>query len=605
MPIAWHNPLTNETSLISATSWGTYATVGANLSQLAERGRHDCSHQVYKAINDSRPETFENHQWLQSVRVFPNGSGVALVHNEFHGEQEGIREYCSFDGKTPTGQCIEWSTDAARTADGGSTWQLVAAPVLTLPRRYIKDAALAGYGALGPMQFLSEDERETNEEGREEAKGDGDGDGDGNGDGNGDGDNGGKSIAGGYYYGHVYRSFHNGTGAGPPGVSAKGICAWRAQDPTDQASFRGWNGSAWASRWINPYAPLSSSPSPSTEPSLPPPDDLWKYTCATIDTGGDGSSHPNLKEFAASADVGGGAGAGAAAAADTAPAAAAAAPFGEDWPTHVMFGWPEGKAQVVSYSFASVRAAGGGRRRRTRRIHDEAQPFTEWSPAQYLDVSDWLDPHTLKGLKLMYPVLLDDDSPFTLRSKRQQDPVQAAADMLSYNLIGNRSLHLWAVFERQLIVRIPVAWQAPPSTKPRPEPPAGPFPPLPPVPANCSFVRVSGAGLAGVDGDYKKTSRGGGGGGGRGGGRGGGGVAGSMPKLEPGSYQKDSGHQIYCRAPSPRSKCRWVIAHRGTPPVMYEASTVNDGGTSVPAEGWTVASSFSGVPPFPTMACVG
>ena len=28
MPLAWHNPLTNRTSLISANDWGTFAKVG-------------------------------------------------------------------------------------------------------------------------------------------------------------------------------------------------------------------------------------------------------------------------------------------------------------------------------------------------------------------------------------------------------------------------------------------------------------------------------------------------------------------------------------------------------------------------------------------------
>ena len=80
MPTAWHNPLTNQSFLIAAVSWGTYPTVGPNLSALV---KHDCSQRVYTAVNDSRPETYANHQWLQSARVFPNGSGFALIHNEY------------------------------------------------------------------------------------------------------------------------------------------------------------------------------------------------------------------------------------------------------------------------------------------------------------------------------------------------------------------------------------------------------------------------------------------------------------------------------------------------------------------------------------------
>merc|ERR1719253_659556 len=150
MPTAWHNPLTNTSYLIWASSGWTYPSVGPSLSHLT---KHDCSEQVYKAINDTRPWTYKNHQWLQAARIFPNGSGFALVHNEFHGEQEGNRSYCSFDRKTSTGQCIEWSTDLAKTDNGGATWELIHSPLITMPRRYIKDAPMEGYGALGSILY--------------------------------------------------------------------------------------------------------------------------------------------------------------------------------------------------------------------------------------------------------------------------------------------------------------------------------------------------------------------------------------------------------------------------------------------------------------------
>ena len=52
MPIAWHNPMTNTSYLISSTDC-TYAAVGKTLDAVG--GRHDCSRTPYKAINDSRP----------------------------------------------------------------------------------------------------------------------------------------------------------------------------------------------------------------------------------------------------------------------------------------------------------------------------------------------------------------------------------------------------------------------------------------------------------------------------------------------------------------------------------------------------------------------
>ena len=186
MPIAWHNPLTNLSSLISSTDC-TFPGVGPTLDAAA--GPHRCGASPYVAGRNSAPWSYDNHQWLQSVRVHPNGTGFAWIHNEFHGEQPPHnRSYCSFDSKQSDGQCVLWSTDLGTTADGGATWELAAAPVLALPRPYVKDAAIAGYGALG-----------------------------------------GVVRQGGWYYAHVGRSYRNGTGAGPPGTSASGTCVFRAR----------------------------------------------------------------------------------------------------------------------------------------------------------------------------------------------------------------------------------------------------------------------------------------------------------------------------------------------------------------------------------------
>lgn len=63
----------------------------------------------------------------------------------------------------------------------------------------------------------------------------------------------------------------------------------------------------------------------------------------------------------------------------------------------------------------------------------------------------------LKGVgTMMYPVLLDHDSPFSLGTDR--DSLEVRASALSYGLVGNESLHIYFVVARSLIVRIPVAW---------------------------------------------------------------------------------------------------------------------------------------------------
>lgn len=133
-----------------------------------------------------------------------------MVHNEFHGELSGNISYCSFTRKTDKGQCIEWSTDFATTINGGATWQLKHAPLITLPRPYIKDAAIAGYGELGAVLYNHID---------------------------------------GFYYCHVSRSYRNNTGAGPPNTVGGGTCVFRTRDPYNSSDFYGWNGTDWSTTW--------------------------------------------------------------------------------------------------------------------------------------------------------------------------------------------------------------------------------------------------------------------------------------------------------------------------------------------------------------------
>ena len=74
----------------------------------------------YRSSSDSSVCAFFGLAKFRRTQVFANGTGFAFVHNEFHGEQEHNRSYCSFDSKTDTGQCILWSTDLATTVNGGA-----------------------------------------------------------------------------------------------------------------------------------------------------------------------------------------------------------------------------------------------------------------------------------------------------------------------------------------------------------------------------------------------------------------------------------------------------------------------------------------------------
>ena len=73
MPLAWHNPVTNRTSLISANDWGTFAKVAASLGALGSgKGQADCSHRVYPSVNSSDPAAYASHQWMQASGRDPN-----------------------------------------------------------------------------------------------------------------------------------------------------------------------------------------------------------------------------------------------------------------------------------------------------------------------------------------------------------------------------------------------------------------------------------------------------------------------------------------------------------------------------------------------------
>ena len=159
MPVAWFNRGANRSSLIFATSQGVHASVahGPTLDGLSR----DCDRVVFNSTFSHEPETFANNQWIQSVRLFPNGSAYALVHNEFKGELYNNPDFCScLSNRThPNASCANhcelWSTGLAVSKDAGNTFELVHEPpkhlVAALPWRFRKDQKLAGYGAVSTL----------------------------------------------------------------------------------------------------------------------------------------------------------------------------------------------------------------------------------------------------------------------------------------------------------------------------------------------------------------------------------------------------------------------------------------------------------------------
>ena len=56
-------------------------------------------------------------------------------------------------------------------------------------------------------------------------------------------------------------------------------------------------------------------------------------------------------------------------------------------------------------------------------------PFTAWEPAQLLDITGWCAPGICAGQPLMYPALLDADSPFGLGANTAEGQSPPATEL--------------------------------------------------------------------------------------------------------------------------------------------------------------------------------
>lgn len=169
MPQAWYSRGTNTTYFMGASHARMVAGIGATLDEAPTA----CSGQIFNGTHDrhgyeSGPQTYANFQWLQSVRVFADGTAAGLVHNEFKGEfspwNDGryCSKHCTDAGRDVNASsgcknviCEIWSTGLAVSTNGGSSFELVATPpqhlVAALPHRYNFDSPISGYGAISSI----------------------------------------------------------------------------------------------------------------------------------------------------------------------------------------------------------------------------------------------------------------------------------------------------------------------------------------------------------------------------------------------------------------------------------------------------------------------
>eukprot|EP00937_MAST-01D_sp_MAST-1D-sp2_P008027 g8027.t1 len=222
MPAAFYSPVTNLTYMWAAVSGGVRPNVAPGPRGLASV-RHDCSRTLFNSSFLGDPASFANFQWLQAAHVFANGTGFALVHNEFHGwDVPNASSFCAYNKTvrpprphTLGGVCNMWSTGVARTRDGGETWQLVAPPpahrVFSAPYRYERGDTVFGYGALSPALQGGD----------------------------------------GAFYGLVH--------VVSKGAQPSANCAYRTPQPFDPASYRLWDGRGFNARSMDAYQPAAAA----------------------------------------------------------------------------------------------------------------------------------------------------------------------------------------------------------------------------------------------------------------------------------------------------------------------------------------------------------
>jgi len=215
-PIAWHNRATNTSYFMSAQHERMVAGTASSLDHAptACSGPILTSHDAHGY--DSGPQSYANFQWLQSIRVFADGTAAGLVHNEFKGEfapwddHRYCQKHCADRSPVNASGCRDevceiWSTGLAISSDGGATFDLAASPphhlVAALPHKYSFNEPISGYGAVSSM----------------------------------------LRGADGAFYGliNVKNDCHN-NGSAPSlcGNISAGNCIWRAENLKDPASFR-------------------------------------------------------------------------------------------------------------------------------------------------------------------------------------------------------------------------------------------------------------------------------------------------------------------------------------------------------------------------------
>lgn len=181
-----------------------YRMTGPSLDELTT----DCSTVLLDSDYDPDPAQFNDSEWIAAPYTLDGETVYAIAHNEYRGDTHRAErpEQCPSGQRLP---CLDTSFTMLVSTDGGDTYRdIVAAPghlVATLPYVYRDDTVPSGIRqpsniVRGPDDFF-------------------------------------------YLFGNI---------SDQP-AEEQWVCAMRTDDLADPASWRAWNGEAWAGDWLDPY----------------------------------------------------------------------------------------------------------------------------------------------------------------------------------------------------------------------------------------------------------------------------------------------------------------------------------------------------------------
>ena len=188
--------------------------------------KHDCQI-VHSSSNTSSPTMFADNEWIHSTYSLGGNDIFGLLHNEYHGFAHAN---CALLPSHQRGYCQMFSLTAAISHDGGYHWEYLKKPphhlVATVAHAYDESHLWFGFGDSGGIVRNHKDN-------------------------------------------YFYTTGHNRASIGG---QANGTCLMRTNDLTDLGAWRGWNGSAFSARFVDPY-------------TLEPGADVSPFICHVLEDG--------------------------------------------------------------------------------------------------------------------------------------------------------------------------------------------------------------------------------------------------------------------------------------------------------------------------------